>query len=212
MVTIVAAPTTGKYEATDRLFTCPIHWVVTGATSGFIVQHIQRNEKYKAGEEDVISALDYWEAWHIELDGSATPISHGINDNFGVYVEHTCLDRNRKQVFFPSKKDTKGKWKIRGTVYYVPEASFVVQQWFRDKDPATGQSLNEQGSVAAAGKLLSRWDTPTPGQGLATTYTLGRPVCTRQFAGSWDLTGSRRISASRRWPLGGNFDSEATYH
>ena len=138
MVTIVAAPTTGKYEATDRLFTCPIHWVVTGATSGFIVQHIQRNEKYKAGEEDVISALDYWEAWHIELDGSATPISHGINDNFGVYVEHTCLDRNRKQVFFPSKKDTKGKWKIRGTVYYVPEASFVVQQWFRDKDPATG--------------------------------------------------------------------------
>jgi hypothetical protein len=134
-------------------------------------------------------------------NGQATPSNGVYNDNFGVYDESTHYERDGSSKKRPDKEGTRGRWKIRGTVYYVPAADFVANDW------TIGQ--HQQGGVRYAGSLLSRWDPPVAGNGLRNGATLGRPLCTRQFAGTWDWTNKNRrpVSAPRAWPWGGNFDS-----
>lgn len=215
-ITIRPSRTTGIYgdgsDPMGTLFSCPIYWIVTVANSGFIVQHIQRNEKYRAkvrgGEVDVVSAHDYWEAWEIDGGGVARPRdNNGVNDNFGLYRHNSTRYRGNDDKTFPSKEGTRGRWKIRGTVYYVPDVQFQRTEWYRAMDPATNSFVNEPRGVRSAGKLLSRFDPPVGGDGLVVGASLGRAMVTRQFAGTWDWTRNPAVSASRRWPLGGNFDS-----
>src|SRR5690242_11788839 len=101
------------------LFTCEITWVVTGATSGWIIQRIQRNEKYRAkvrvDTHDVVVATEYWEAWEIDGQGKAQPFNN-YNDNFGVYNANTVHHKGGASTKCPEKIGTRGRWKIRGTV------------------------------------------------------------------------------------------------
>jgi hypothetical protein len=213
-VTIQPSSTTGTYlpGTGDKgaLFACGITWIIAGATSGYVVQRVQRNEKYGArvrgGDTNIVTAGDYWEAWQIDGMGKAQPTSQGINDNFGVYNKNTLHHKGRS-VLRPDKDGTRGKWKIRGTVYYVADRDFDAAHWYRAMDPITGAFRNDGLSVPMAGKLLSRYDPPVPGDGLNRGATLGRVVCVRQFAGTWDWTGNTPVSTRRSWPMGGNFDS-----
>lgn len=220
MVTILPSRTIGDYEKgtgdQGTLFSCSVKWLVAGAKSGFIVQRIQRNEKYRVEEKtfqvaqfkDVVSTHDYWEAWEIDRYGNAQPMDDkGVNDNFGVYENNTVTYRGNDKKTFPSKKGTRGHWKIRGTVYYVPFAQFEGTQWYRAFDLKTKLATNEIRAVRSAGRLLSRYDPPVGGDGLVVGAFLGRVMVKREFAGTWDWTKKPPDSDERDWPWGGNFDT-----
>lgn len=211
-ITIAPDDLTGRFvQGTDgKLFVCGIKWIISGAQSGFIVQHVQRNEKYEAKDDlgkklDVVSGLDYWEAWEIK-DNKALPAnSEGFNDIFMLKNLNESVTKDKKVRVFPPRKGTAGKWKIRGTVYYVSTAEFNLKQWWRYNDVDSGTEIKQDGSVKEAARLLSRYDEPKNGDGLADGGKLGNPVCVREFAGAWDWTKPDPVSKARDFPKGASF-------
>jgi hypothetical protein len=236
------------------IFRFPVSWQVRNAVDGHIVQRIQRNEKYWArdvvghpGETyQVINEDDYWECWEVRAGafGAAptiTPSIAGIHDVFTVtrHLTHYESDGTARQ--YPDKQGGRGRWKIRGTVYFVAAGGLALgpqvggeavaggapRGWFRYMDD-NGTVLNEPGCVRSAGRLLSRWTTPLPGNGLNLTGALGTPVLKREIAGTWDWSDevphpNRAMprpnppfnppsSRSRRYPWRGNFASRRRMH
>jgi hypothetical protein len=217
------------------LFRLPINWRVGGGNAGFIVQRIQRNEKYwvpglgaNAGEfYRAVCAFEYWEAWEITAPGGRVTVSPSLMEGgaeiHDVFAVNSMMRLRHKGMaignttIYPDKPGTRGRWKIRGTVYHVPVLGFDLANWHRSKaaDPA-GAPTGDVEAVDNAGRLLSRFDAPIRGNGLSAMGVLGNEVCTRKFAGTWDWsapvdrhTGVRPppISAHRYYPLGGNFDT-----
>lgn len=217
MPSISPSATVGKFEVVgNTLFTCPIKWIIAGYEDGYIVQHIQRNEKFESNGKKIVSANEYWESWEIVTDAGKTearPKKNDINDNFGVYIKNTTFNKDGTNTNFPDKTGTKGKWKIKGTVYYVPKAAFEPNDWNCDKAdekniPGSKKRIGPIRAVPEAGYLPSRYEKPVPKDGLTLDGKLGAPVCTRKFAGTWDYTGSPKKSDSRGFPMGACFKSK----
>lgn len=190
------------YRTTHPIFELKIHWEVTNAPGpGWIVQEIQRNEKYTnpKGKVDILTPNHYWECWKVELDAlrrpRITPVVEEVHDVFAVGGNATTICYPTGKVTFPRKlRDattgaggTTGRWKIRGRVYWVPENQFDEAGWKRARDPQTGRETGTAGAVKEAGRLLSRWEKPLPGDGLRQQGTLGALLLTRTHAGEWDF-------------------------
>lgn len=232
----------------NALFYLPISWRVGNPVNGFIVQHVQRNEKYwsegigvrRGSFYQVVNPFSYWEAWEVvagaagtcTITPSDTLDGAPVHDIFAVYQESRIRPKGKEpseMVIYPTKKGTRGRWKIRGTVYFVPTAGFDRGGWHRATNPDTRVATNDRQAVDNAGRLLSRYDAPVRGDGLSLTGVLGNTLCTREFAGKWDWT--RKVaddgveatsgvktrnwkyapptSELRSYPWGGNFDTAA---
>jgi hypothetical protein len=203
-----------RYMTSANIFECKIAWVVTNvSTPGWIVQHISRNEKWTSTfGNSIVAPNSYWECWKAEVNarGEVTrihPELNNIHDNFSVPGNETVITYADKAVKFPRKhknqvnnKGTLGKWKIRGRVYWVPEAMFDEKGWKRAMDPETGAVTNTPGAVLGAGRLLSRFPTPVAGDGLKPRGSLGKVLLTRTHAGEWDFTGDPLIHNARDFP------------
>lgn len=169
------------------LFRCFIRWNIVNAVDGYIVQHIQRNEKYWVQRHfprhqtfQAVSVDDYWECWRVTVMGAVatvTPVRDLINDKFTVVTEMDAPGADGAVGAFPDKSGTRGRWKLRGLVYFVADAGMAIADW-------------PQGGAPSAGVLQSRLGTPVQGNGLARNRQgrLGNVLLRREFAGSWDWT------------------------
>ena len=202
------------------MFSCPIAWTVRGhTTAGYIVQFIERNEKWtqkvdhfdeplpKDRQRLNVAANTYWEAWHVRQGSStAEPMSNGINDNFSVgrdaygFYHYTPP---RTQVRMPSKDFSEGTWKIRGTIYWVAATGFHEAGWSRFYTPVDGDPTGSLTAVPEAGKLLSRYLRPTQGDGLAPTGQLVY-VTKREYAGKYNFTKTPNTHVPRHFPISFN--------
>lgn len=202
-----------RYMTIHPIFECRIRWIVDQvATPGWIVQHVSRNEKWTSVFGNTIVAPNsYWECWKVEVtQGRVTrihPELNNIHDNFGVGGIKTVIHYASGNVAFPSKqrhriknKATKGKWKIRGRVYWVPESMFDERGWARAMEVDSGADTHAAGAVYEAGRLLSRFDKPVAGNGLRPRGVLGPVVLTRTHAGIWDFTAEPPVHNERDFP------------
>lgn len=173
--------------ASATLFRNFIQWNVVNAVDGYVVQHIQRNEKYWVQRHfprhqtyQAVSVDDYWECWRVTVAAGVTTITPArdlINDKFTVVTVMDAPGADGTVGRFPDKTGTRGRWKLRGLVYFVADPGLVIADW-----PA--------GGAPSAGLLHSRLLPPIQGNGLARNRQgrLGGVLFRREFAGSWDWT------------------------
>lgn len=191
-VTNVTGPTYAL-EATvppaisPTIFRNHIRWNVVNPVNGYIVQHIQRNEKYWVQRHhprhqtyQAVSVDAYWECWRVTVAAGITtvaPIRDLINDKFTVLTVMDAPGADGLMGHFPDKAGTRGRWKLRGLVYFVADPGLVIADW-------------PQGGAPSAGILHSRVLPPIQGNGFARNRQgrLGAVLLRREFAGSWDWT------------------------
>ena len=212
-MTSILANGNPRYLQGETFFELSIQWqVADAAASGYIVQHISRNEKWTSVYNNpIVAPNDYWECWKVEIArGHApriTPVLEGVHDVFRVSGDPTTINYKDGPVWFPRKRKThlntggtEGKWKIRGRVYWVPENQFDERGWKRARDPVSGARLNTPGAVQEAGRLLSRFAKPVGGDGLRPRASLGTPLLVRTHAGEWNFKGTNNWHRERDWP------------
>lgn len=220
-------------EAHRPMFRMAIEWSVWAIRRpGYIVQHIQRNEKFTLMDEDIpigggaaiyvpsrryVIANEYWEAWHVAANPNGTTVitpvkivdSRRVHDVFSFGRAQYRLHRQGGPVdgvVIREKNGTQGTWKIRGRVYWVDEQGFAETHWARAIDPATEHITNEHNAVREAGMLLSRFAAPRGGDGLQIGATLGSVKLDRKHAGEWRLYGpaATRYQRRRFYPVMGS--------
>lgn len=205
------------------LFQMAIEWSVWNIRRpGYIVQHIQRNEKFKrmgqvivkggtgyAADMAYVISNDYWEAWHVAVNPDRTTVITPMKIEQGQRV-HDVFSVGRSQyrlfrqggpvdgVVIRDKNGTKGTWKIRGRVYWVFEEEFAATHWGRAIDPLTERITNEHNAVREAGKLLSRFAEPRGGDGLQIGASLGSIKMDRKHPGEWSLYGPPTVPKYQR--------------
>lgn len=173
--------------ASATLFRNFIRWNIVNPVDGYIVQHIQRNEKFWVQRHfpahqtfQAVSVDDYWECWRVTVNaGVATmaPMLNMIHDKFTVVQVMDAPGADGEVGHFPDKSGTRGRWKLRGLVYFVADPGLVIAEW-------------PVGGAPSAGVLPSRVATPIQGNGLARNPQgrLGNVLLRREFAGDWDWT------------------------
>jgi hypothetical protein len=205
-----------RYLQGATFFEQSVSWQVDNAsTPGYIVQHISRNEKWTSVHNNpIVAPNEYWECWKVEVAHGHVqrihPAIEGVHDVFRVSGDETIINYRTGPVWFPRKRKsglntggTEGKWKIRGRVYWVPEAQFDERGWKRSRDADTGAPLGDvPGAVKEAGRLLSRFEKPTRGDGLRPRGELGRILLIRTHAGEWNfkLPEAQCYHRERDWP------------